>query len=85
MVEKVRTWKFATGSIDISALLATAAGTSINVEFDNAIPVTWSGQAGLGLDNVSVTAEASVPEPGSIALLAVALLGAALASKRKQA
>lgn len=73
------------GSIDVSALLAAAAGTSINVEFDNFIPQNWTGPAGLGLDNVSVTAEASVPEPGSIALLAVALLGPALASKRKQA
>lgn len=68
---------------DVSALLAAAAGSSITLQFDNFIPSTWTGPAGLGLDNVSV--QAQVPEPGVLGLFGVALLGAAFARKRKDA
>jgi hypothetical protein len=68
---------------DVSALLAAAAGSSITLQFDNFIPATWTGPAGLGLDNVSV--QAQVPEPGVLGLFGAALLGAAFARKRKQA
>lgn len=67
-------------SFDVGGLLAANAGSSILLEFDNYIPQTWSGPAGLGLDNVSI--DASVPEPASLALAGIGLL--ALASRRRK-
>ncbi|MCX7218048.1 PEP-CTERM sorting domain-containing protein [Undibacterium sp.] len=69
-------------SMDISALLAASAGTNVILSFNNFIPVTWSGPAGLGLDNVAINAK--VPEPTTIALLGLGLLGFAAARRRKQ-
>jgi hypothetical protein len=76
-------WQALSG--DISAFLAGAAGNSVLLSFDNFIPSTWSGPAGLGIDNVSILAEVStVPEPASLALFGFGL-SCLVASRRKQA
>ena len=68
--------------LDVSAILSAGAGTTMALEFDNYVPRTWTGGAGLGIDRVSVSA--AVPEPTTIALLGLGLLGFA-ASRRKSA
>jgi hypothetical protein len=65
--------------IDVSAILAAAAGSSITLQFNNSIPAGWTGAAGLGLDNVSL-ASSAVPEPGTLMLLGV---GLALVARRR--
>lgn len=65
-------WK--TISVDISSFLSAAAGDQIILSIDNYIPKTWTGPAGLGIDNISVMANAtSVPEPASYATLLAGL------------
>lgn len=65
--------------LDVSAILSAGAGTTMALEFDNYIPRTWTGGAGLGIDRVSVSA--AVPEPTTVALLGLGVLGFA-ASRR---
>lgn len=67
-------WK--TINVDISAFLIAAAGDNIILSIDNYIPKSWTGPAGLGIDNVSVLANVSVnavPEPDTYAMLLAGL------------
>lgn len=70
--------------VDVSALLAAHGGQSLTLRFSNFIPNTWTGAAGLAVDNIRLTGQAAVvPEPGSIALLGLGLMAGALVRRRK--
>lgn len=69
-------------SFNVTALLASQAGKTINLRFTEIVPTAYTGPGGFGLDNVSL--QATVPEPGSLALLGLGILGFA-ASRRKSA
>lgn len=72
-------------TVDVKALLTSHAGNTLTLRFTQIIPQSFTGPAGFGLDNVSLTADVSeVPEPSSIALLGLGMLGfVSLFRKRK--
>jgi hypothetical protein len=63
---------------------------TLDDRFTNLLSVTFQGLAldgregGLALDNISVGASTSVPEPGSLSIMALGLLGAGFAGRRKR-
>ena len=72
-------------SLDISSELLALSGSSALLEFRNYIPSTWTGPAGIGLDNVSIDATiASVAGPSTLALIGLGLAGLGLSRKRKE-
>lgn len=75
-----QTWT--SNTLDVTSLLAAQAGKTISLRFTEIIPSAYQGPAGFGLDNVSL--EATVPEPTTVALLGLGLLGF-VASRRKLA
>lgn len=68
-------------SINVSALLASHQGENLTLRFSNYIPQSWTGGAGLAIDNVSLSAK--VPEPSSLLLIAAGLLVAGFARRRR--
>jgi PEP-CTERM motif len=73
-------WQIFSGSTN---LLNAFSGQTLSIRFTNFSPDTWTGPAGIGLDNVSLTATTgipSVPEPASWALMIAGfgLVGAAM-------
>ena len=68
--------------LDIVADIIDFGGQTLELRFTNSIPAAWRGPAGLGLDNVSLIA--AVPEPGSLALLGIGIIGMGIAKRRKQ-
>lgn len=66
---------------DVSAF----AGSTVRVHFREFIPETFTGPANLELDNLSLSAVTSVPEPASLALLGIGIAGLALSKRRSKA
>lgn len=64
--------------------LGSAASVSFGSAFGNLTSVTFSGTSAFGLDNLNVTAVAApVPEPATLALTAIGLLGVVLRVNRR--
>lgn len=68
---------------DISAYLP-ALGTEGFLRFNLSVPQSFTGPAVFGLDDVALNAS-QVPEPGSLAILGVGLLGLALSRRQRKA
>jgi hypothetical protein len=60
-------------SVDISAYLASLSGQNASLRFNLYVPQSFTGPGVFALDTVSI--DAHVPEPDSIALLALGMLG----------
>jgi hypothetical protein len=60
-------------SVDISAFMAGLAGQNASLRFNLYVPQSFTGPGVFALDSVSV--DAHVPEPDSIALLALGMFG----------
>ena len=76
-------WTNATA--DLTALLASRGGQNLTLELNTNIAETWTGQAGMGLDDVSLNvAVADAPEPSAMILLGTGLLGVIGTAWRKR-
>jgi len=67
---------------DISAFLP-GLGKSASLRFNLHVPQSFTGPAAFGLDDVSVNASA-VPEPASLALLGLGLLGLGMVRRQRK-
>jgi len=73
------------GINDGGGALADFQTFSLNSSFSNLTSVTFSGALNYGLDNLIVNESVPVPEPTSLALLALGLAGIGYARKKKSA
>ena len=77
-------WNIEHEAFDLSGLFSSLSADTYTLEFKINIPENYSGPAQFAIDNISLDIEtASVPEPESLALLALGLAGLAFSRKRK--
>lgn len=73
-------WVSHTEALD-STLIQSLAGTTVTLRLTNNIPVSFTGPSGFGLDAVSFNVTTTdVPEPSTLAIFALGIMG--LASRR---
>lgn len=80
-------WAVHNESLDITTALNSLGAGSYMLAFQENIPQTYTGPAQFAIDNISldITNRATVPEPGSIALLGLALGGLAVSRRKRVA
>lgn len=72
-------------SVDISQFLSGLSGQNAKIQFDLFMPQSFTGPGVFALDDVSITAAAAVPEPGTLALLALGAFGLGFGRHRASA
>lgn len=80
-------WVINNESLDISTALNSLGAGSYMLAFQENIPQSYTGPAQFAIDNISldIANRATVPEPGSIALLGLALGGLAVSRRKRVA
>lgn len=73
-------------TVDVTAVLQSQEGRTLSLIFRNVVPEVFTGGGGIGLDQVSLLVETAAPvaapEPVSLGMLTVGLVGLALARRR---
>lgn len=79
------TWAVTHTSVDLDAILSPLAAGTYKLQFLFDIPQNYSGPAQFAIDNVALNVTTTaVPEPGSLALVALGMGAAAVVRRRRQ-
>lgn len=69
-----------THNLDVLSALSPFQGQNVTIAFTTSIPNNWTGPAGFGLDAIALNVTTSVPEPTTLAIFALGIMG--LASRK---
>jgi hypothetical protein len=81
--QQVQTWNVQNISLDLANALNVLGAGSYKLAFREFVPGNYTGPAQFAIDNISL--DIKVPEPASLGLLGLGLLGLAAVRRRKSA